>query len=454
MTETAYSDALGPAITGTLARFAVESRWSAIPAAVQREASRATINWLGCALGGCRDETVERLWSALADFAGPPQATPLGRGAKTDVLTAALVNAVSANVLDFDDTHLATVIHPTAVVASALLALAEHRHISGAEFLHALTLGIECACRIGNAVGPAHYEDGWHISGTCGVFGAAVAAGKILGLDAQQMAWALGIAATEASGLRLMLGSMTKSFNLGHAARSGLNAALLAAKNFTSSERALESRTGFLRVLATDGDSAAITRELGSQWEVLANAYKPYPCGVVIHPAIDACLDLRVQHAIDASAIARIELRVNPLAIKLCGNPAPRDGLESKLSIAHAVAAAMLDGAAGVAQFTDMRVATSAVIALREKVALTADAAIGKEQAHARVTLAGGTNHELFVMHARGSLARPLSDAELATKFRALAAGVLTPAKIETALAVCATLETRGDAADLVRAVS
>jgi 2-methylcitrate dehydratase PrpD len=443
-----------PVVTAALARFVAESRWSGLPAEVRREAERATLNWLGCALGGCRDEAVERLWAALHDFAGPPQATLLGRATKTDVLTAALVNAVSSNVLDFDDTHLATVIHPTAVVASALLALAEHRRLSGAEFLHALALGIECACRIGNAVGPAHYENGWHISGTCGVFGAAVAAGKALGLDAQRMSWALGIAATEASGLRMMMGSMAKCYNLGHAARSGLNAALLAARGFTSSERALEAPRGFLNVLATDSDGSAIMRGLGSEWEVLALAYKPSPCGVVIHPVIDACLELRARHAINAAAVTRIEVIVNPLAIKLCGNPAPRDGLEAKLSISHSAAVALLDGSADVSQYLDARAADPAVIALRGKVVLNADAAIGKEQARVRIVLAGGTAHETFVEHARGSSARPLSDAELEMKFRGLTAEVLSPAQIDAALAVCASLETRADVGDLAHAAA
>ena len=439
------------AITAAVARFVVASRWDKLPPAVQREARRATLNWLACALGGCRDETVARLWTGLQDFAGPAQATLLGRGAKTDALTAAMVNAVSGNVLDFDDTHLATVVHPTAVVASALLALAEHRRIAGAEFLHALALGIECACRIGNAVGPAHYEGGWHISATCGVFGAAAAAGKVLGLDAQRMSWALGIAATEAAGLRMMLGSMAKCYNLGNAARSGLNAALLAAHGFTSSERALEAPRGFLNVLADAPDAAAVTRGLGEEWEILSLAYKPYPCGVVIHPVIDACLDLRAQYAIDASAVTRVEVQVSPLAIKLCGNPAPRDGLESKLSIAHSVAVALLDGAAGVAQYVDARVTDPVAILLRDKVVSTADAAIGKQQARVRIVLANGVAHELFVAHARGSSGRPLSDAELTTKFRGLAAGVLSPAQIDAALAVCNSLETQADAGDLAR---
>ncbi len=440
------------AISAALARFVTASRWSDIPATVRHEARRATLNWLSCALGGCRDETVDRLYMALRAFAGPAQATLIGRAEKSDVPTAALMNAVSSNVLDFDDTHLATVIHPTAVVASALLALAEHRPVSGAEFLHALALGIECACRIGNAVGPAHYENGWHISGTCGVFGAAVAAGKLLGLDAQRMNWAIGIAATSASGLRLQLGSMAKCHNLGNAARSGLNAALMAAQGFTSSEHALEAPRGFLNVLADAPDAGAVTRGLGEHWEILTLAYKPYPCGVVIHPVIDACLDLRATHAIDAAAVTRVDVMVNPLAIKLCSNPAPRDGLEAKLSIAHSAAVALTDGAAGVAQYLDARVADPAVIALRSKVILSPDVAIGKEQARVRITLANGAMHTLFVEHARGSSGRPLSDAELEIKFCGLAAEVLSPVQIEAALTICKSLESCADAGDLARA--
>jgi 2-methylcitrate dehydratase PrpD len=442
------------AISAVLARFISESPWSAIPATVRHEAQRATLNWLACALGGCCDDTANRLHAALSDFAGTAQATLIGRGERSDALTAALVNAVSSNVLDFDDTHLATVVHPTAVVAPALLALAEYRHSSGAEFLHALALGVECACRIGNAVGPAHYENGWHISGTCGVFGAAVAAGKLLGLDAQRVNWAIGIAATSASGLRLQLGSMTKCHNLGNAARSGLQAALLAEQGFSSSERALEAPRGFLHVLADAPDSDAVTRGLGERWEILTLAYKPYPCGVVIHPALDACLGLRAQHTIAAAAVTGVEVTVNPLAIKLCGNPAPRNELEAKLSLAHSAAVALIDGAAGVAQYRDACVNDPAVQALRARVALIADPTIGKEQARVRVRLAGGAVHEMFVEHARGSRGRPLGDAELELKFRALAAGTLAPPQLETVLQICQSLENCADVVELARAAA
>jgi len=439
-------------LTRQLARFIAASRWDDIPRAVRHEGERAILNWLGCALGGCRDEAVERLLAALREFAGKPQATLLGRGERLDALSAACVNAVSSNILDFDDTHLRTVIHPTVPVAAALLALAEYRPLSGAEFLHAFILGTDVECRIGNAVSPEHYEGGWHITATCGVFGAAAAAAKVLALDARQVAWTLGIAATQASGLREVLGSMCKSYNMGHAARSGLTAALLAANDFTSSEHALEAPRGFCNVLASRYDAAELTRDLGSSWELMQNAYKPYPCGVVIHPVLDACLDLRAAHRIDPQGIVGVEVSINPLAQQLCGNRTPRDGLEGKLSVYHSVAVALLDGDAGVQQYTDARVSDARVVAFRDKIAVRSDAVIGKEQARVRITLAGGESFEVFVEHARGSLRRPLSDADLEAKFRGLAAAGLAPPAVEHLIEQCWLLAELPDAGAIARA--
>ena len=230
-----------------------------------------------------------------------------------DILHAALMNGISSHVFDFDDTHLKTVIHPAGPVASAILALAETQPVSGRDFLHALVLGAEVECRIGNAVYPAHYDAGWHITGTTGVFGAAAASGRLLGLSEQQMLWALGLAATQPVGLREMFGTMTKSFHPGRAAQNGLTAALLATEDFTSSDTGIEGRSGWAHVLSTSCDYAEITRDLGEHYEILLNTYKPFACGVVIHPAIDACIQLRAEHKLTPDAIERIEL---------CGAPA------------------------------------------------------------------------------------------------------------------------------------
>ena len=274
-------------VTRTLAKFVVDSKFEDIPENVRHEARRSVLNWLGCAIGACRHEGIDIALAALRDFSGPQQATVLGRGERLDIMHAALLNGISSHMFDFDDTHLKTVIHPSGPVASALVALAEYKPMSGADFLHAFILGVEVECRIGNAVYPSHYDVGWHITGTAGVFGAAAAVGKILKLNQQQMTWALGIAATQSSGLREMFGTMCKPFHPGRAAQNGMTAAFLASKNFTSSERGLEAPRGFTNVLATARNYDEITGNLGKTWEVSLNTYKPFACGIVIHPIIE-----------------------------------------------------------------------------------------------------------------------------------------------------------------------
>ncbi len=238
-------------VTRGIAKYVVAGKYDDLPAAVYKEARRTLLNWAGCTVGGSRHETLDAAISALAPFSGPPQASLLGRRERMDILHASLMNGISSHVFDFDDTHLKTVIHPAGPVVSALLALSEFRPVSGKDFLNAMVLGIEVECRIGNAVYPAHYDRGWHITGTAGVFGSAAATGRILGLSEQQMVWALGLAATQPVGLREMFGSMTKAFHPGRAAQNGLTAALLASRNFTSSDVGLEGKSGWANVLST-----------------------------------------------------------------------------------------------------------------------------------------------------------------------------------------------------------
>jgi 2-methylcitrate dehydratase PrpD len=438
-------------VTRTLARFIVASRWSELPREVRHEAKRALLNWLGCALGGCNDPAVDSALAALREFAGPPQATVLGRRERLDILNATLVNGIGSNVLDFDDTHLRTVIHPTVPVAAAITALAEHVPVTGAQFLHAFILGVEAECRIGLAVSPEHYNAGWHITSTCGVFGAAAACGKLLKLDARQMTWALGIAATQAAGLTAVHGSMSKCFNMGHAARNGLAAALLAQKGFTSSECGIEAPRGFAHVLSTRCDLNFIVDGLGKTWELLENAYKPYPCGIVGHPIIDGCFELRSAHGIAPEAIERIELRVHPLVMRLMGNPTPRDGLESKLSVHHCAAAACIFGAVGVNEFTDACATDSSVVALRARVNPTIDETMAADATDVVISLKNGATHHAFVPHALGSLDRPLSDTDLENKFRALAAWGFSTCNAYDVIELLWSFDNINDAASLAR---
>ena len=439
-------------VTRHLAKWVVDSKFADIPASVRQSGVRSLLNWMGCAVGGSRHETIDRAIAALKPFSGPGQSSILGRTEKFDVLHAALINGMSSHVFDFDDTHLKTIIHPAGPIASAVVAMAEHRPTTGAELLHAFVLGVEVECRIGNAVYPAHYDIGWHITGTAGVFGAAAAAGKLLGLDEQKMIWALGIAGTQSSGFREMFGTMCKSFHPGAAARNGIAAAHLAEQGFTSSNRVLEAPRGFAHVMSTARDFNEITGGLGEVWETALNSYKPFACGIVIHPSIDGCIQLRNEHGLKAEDIARVDLRVDPLVLELTGKKTPQTGLEGKFSVYHSCAAAIIHGAAGEKEYGDAVVRDPTVIALRDKVDAVAQDDIAEDEAFIKITLRDGSVLNKHVEHAIGSLERPMDDKALVAKFDDLARDVLPVERADALRELCWKVESLKDAADLARA--
>jgi 2-methylcitrate dehydratase PrpD len=434
--------------TRELARFILSTRFEDLPGTVRHEGSRTLLNWVGCAIGGSRHQTVTNAMAALSPFFGPGQATLLGRPELVDVLHAALLNGISSHVLDFDDTHIETAIHPAAPVAPAILALAEHRPVSGRDFMAALVIGIETEFRIGMAVTPAHYKIGWHITGTAGVFGSAAAAGKLLGLSEQQMCWALGLAAAQPVGLQEMFGSMTKSFHPGRAAQNGLTAALLAEAGYTASEQGLEAKRGWLNVLSTACNYAALT---DPGWEILNNSYKPFACGLVVHPVIDGCIQLRDANGLTPDMIDRIEVAVHPRVMDVTSIKDPRTGLEGKFSIYHAAAVAVVEGAAGEQQFSDEAVRAPAIAGLRARVLATIDPGLGKAQARVTILLKNGERLAVFVEHARGSVENPMSDRMLDDKFRGLSAGILSPGDTDRLIDLCRGADKLADAGEIAR---
>jgi 2-methylcitrate dehydratase PrpD len=442
---------LPPPVTRILARYLVVARTEDLPADVRHEGLRTFLNWLGCAVGSARHEAVSIAIDALGPFSGPPQAGILGRSERMDVLHAALINGISSHVFDFDDTHLKTVIHPAGPVASAILALAELKPVSGRDFLNALVLGVDVECRIGNAVYPDHYHVGWHITGTTGVFGAAAAAGKLLGLDEQQMVWALGLAATQPVGLREMFGTMTKSFHPGRAAQNGLTAALLAQRGYTSSEQGIEAKRGWANVTSTHRNYDEITGDLGGRNEILLNSYKPFACGIVIHPAIDGCVQLRNEHGLVSTDIDRIALKVHPLVLELTGKKTPKTGLDGKFSVYHSAAVAIIDGRAGEPQYSDERVRDLQVTALRDRVTVEIDPAMPADAVAVTVTLKDGRVLQKRVDHAIGSVARPMTDRDLEAKFADLVQPVHGDAGAAELLRACWDLESVADAGDIAR---
>ena len=443
-------------VTRQLADFVARSNWRDIPPEVRREGVRGLLNYVGCALGGCDDEAIALAVRVLAPTFGPPQAGIVGRSERCDVLNAAFLNAAGANVLEYDDTHLPTVMHPAAPVAPGLFALAEAKGASGVEVLHAFILGVEVSCRVGNAVMPHHYRRGAHITATCGIFGAAAAAGKLLGLDPVRMNWALGHAATQSAGLVESLGSMSKSIGVGNAARNGLAGALFAEAGFTAAERAIEGKYGFAAVASDTVDLGKIGDGLGATWEILANACKPYPCGVVLFPVIDACLELRKRigapaDRFAAGEIAQIVVRGHPLLRERTDRPLVSDGRSAKVSLQHSVAIALLRGAAGIAQFTDAAVADPAVRALRDRVTAEDDASIPVEAAVVEVRLADGSRISEHVKDGRGTPGRPMSDLELDAKVSECAAFGAPFVDVPGLIAAIRDIATLGDAAHIMR---
>ncbi len=407
-------------VTERLASFVVEAKRHELPPQVAHQAKRSTMNFFAVALAGCRDATIETALACLAAFAGGEQATLIGRRERIDALGAAFLNAAGANVLDFCDTHTPTAIHPTAPILPPLLAFAELERVSGHDLLVALALGQEVACRIGLAISPSHYDKGWHITATCGVFGAAAGCGSLLGLSTAQMTWALGTAATQAAGLCECLGTPAKSVGVGNAARNGLLSALLAARNFSGPPEPLAGAQGYFHALGETPDLSRIADGLGAHWEILQTSYKPYPCGFVLHPVIDCVLDWR--RACPDATVEKVMVTGNPLLALRADRPNISTGRESQVSVQHAVAAALLSGKAGLDQFTDACVNDAAFAALRGKIAVVRDASIPTIAAHVEIATADGAIHKLKQEAARGSDANPMTDRDLEEKLRAAAA--------------------------------
>ena len=438
-----------PPVTQTLARFLVNSREHEFPAEAVHEAKRAFLHWIGCAIGGANNAAVERSLATFKPYSGAEAATVIGRSERADILLASFLNAMSADVLGFSDTHLKTVLHPGGVVGPVVAALSEQHRVSGAHALRAFLAGVEVACRIGVGVYDWHYGRGWHITGTVGTFGSAGAAGVLLGLDETRMAWSLSMAATHAAGLRELFGSMGKSLHAARAAQNGLSSALLAANEFTSSTSAIEGRRGFAHVLGNESDLDAITEGLGTRFEILSNTYKPFPCGVVIHPVIDGCIQL--SEKVRGVEVLRVGLHVNPLVLELCGHRDPKTTAQAKLSVFHSAAAGLTKGRVteqeyGVAALNDHAIAT-----LATRCEATTDASIREDEARILVELCDGRKLAHHVVHAVGSEARPMSDADIERKFRGLAEPVLSASKIDRLIEGCWNLDKLDDLGTLVR---
>lgn len=416
---TVHGNKSDPEASG-LAAFAAGLKWEDIPTSVRHEAKRALLNMFATAFAGCGEPAVEKALAVMSRFSGDPQASLFGRGQRRDAALAAFVNAMAANIHDYDDTHPGTIIHPTAPVAPALLAFAETAPRTGADLLRAFLIGAEIECRIGNAVSPGHYTRGWHITSTCGVFGAAAGVGALLGLEPQQFVWAFGNASVQSAGLVEALGTMSKSISVGNAARNGLFSALLAKEGFAGPSGPLSGSRGFLRVYCDEPKFGKLLDGLGDAWEIARNTYKPYPVGVVLNPVIDASLQLASLDGFRADKAVTVELTGHPLLRQRTDRPDVRTGRESQVSAQHAIAIVWRRGKAGLDEFDDAAVAET-LAAGRPEVNYIDDPVRDVSSVGMAVRMRDGATFRAEISAARGSPENPLSDSDLERKLMSMA---------------------------------
>lgn len=438
-------------VTKDLCAFLANFRYEDLPQAAVHEAKRGLLDWLGCALAGSGHKQIDMLLSVLKAVGGQPQATVLGRNLKLGLLEAPIANGQMGHVLDFDDTHMGgVVLHASSPILSSLFALSDRGGIDGKRLIGAYVAGFEAGVRAGQGA-PKHHDGGWHLTGTLGAIAAGAACGRLLGLDAQKLTYALGIATTQAGGMQQNRGTSCKSLHAGKAGSSGVLAALLAEQGFNSSEEILEGKRGFTRIYSTEAEPEAIRAELGSRWEITRNGYKPYACGVVLHPLIDAVIAAAKQAKTPAANVTKIELEVHPHAVKITGVDNPQSGLMSKFSVNHAASVSYIDGNAGIAQFSDERSGNAEVLTLRRKVTVETVDSFGKDEARATIVTTSGERHAVHIPHASGTVANPMSDAALETKFLGNAT-VLGAERAKKVIDLVWRLDTLADVRDITQA--
>jgi len=420
--------------TSELAKFSARTEFEDIPGNVRQHVKLCVLDWLGASLAGSVETPGKIVRSLIRELGGKGESTIIGAHGKTSCLNAALANGISGHTVELDDVNELAIIHPAAAVMPAALAVGERCESNGRDMIAAVVLGYEAEVRLGVAMNPSHY-DYWHPTGTCGTFGATVAASKLLGLDEEQTIHALGIAGTQAAGLIETFGTMSKPLNPGRAAQSGILAALLAQKGFTSTTRILDSRIGYCYAASREPKLNEITDHLGAQYAVLKTCFKWHASCGHTHGAIDALQSIVSKHDVKPDMVEQIIVETYPIAVNVVGDkPEPVTSSEAKFSLNYCLAAALVFGRVGLKEFSEQRMRDSRVRELSKKVVVKAgeefgDAVLGS----ARVTVCDsrGRRMSMKVEVPKGYPDNPLTASELKQKFRALASIALPKGQVE-----------------------
>jgi 2-methylcitrate dehydratase PrpD len=417
-------------LTRALATRAAAVSYDGLPEPVRALARQCVLDYYGVALAGAGDPLVALLLDELSEAGGAAQAGIIGHTARLPVLSAALVNGAIGHALDYDDVNLAMPGHPSVAILPGLLALAEQRRSSGRDVIAAFVAGYETCCRVGMAMRPGHYGRGFHATGTVGAFGAAAACARLLGLDAAATAQALGIAGTQAAGLKSQFGTMCKPFHAGKAAQNGLLAARLAARGFSSRPDLVECEQGFAATHAPDFHPEKALAEPPGGFYLLANLFKYHAACYMTHAPIECGRELRDRQGVMPDEIAAIKLSVHRGSSRICNIPAPTDGLEAKFSLRQTVAMALAGvDTAGLDAYSVATATDPTLIGLRERIEMEFRDDLPEAGAEIAVSLRDGR-----VLRADHDAGIAMSDIaaqgeRLAAKFDALAAPVLGPAR-------------------------
>ena len=438
-------------LTREFSEFCSNLKFDDLPREVIEEAKRGILDWLGCAIAASDNPRIGALIKTLTEFSSNSGATVIGQQDELGPLEAALINGQMGHFYDYDDTHMGgVVLHTSSPVLAAILSLGENKHKTGKDIILAYVLGFEAGVRVGQTA-PSHHDGGWHLTGTLGTIGAGVASASILELDPEKTTFALGLSATQAAGMQQNRGTMSKSFHAGRAASNGILAALMASSGYDSSDEIVEGRRGFSKIYSKTQNYDFLTKNLGSDWIILTNGYKPYACGIVQHPLIDAMITASKNTNIPHDEIEAVDALIHPHTITITGVEDPQTGLKSKFSLKHSAAVGYIDRHAGLSQYSDARAVAQDVVSLRQKINPVPKEEFRKDQCEVRVKYKNGNIETVKVEHALGTTKNPVSSDFLVDKFLANADGKYLKSKPESIVDAIWNLEDLPDIAKLMR---
>lgn len=442
---------MGEMMIGPLLEFCEQLTFDCLPREVVAQAKRCLLDWVGVTLGARNEKAFAVLTRTIAEFGGNPQASIMGTGLKTSLYNAALANGTASHLLDYDDTHLEALMHPSVSVFPAVLAVGEARKCSGRQALLAYLAGFEVGTRISMAMGVSHYDAGWHSTATMGRFGAAAAVAKLAGLSRGQAATALGLAGTQASGLRKVFGTMAKSFHAGKAAADGLLSALLAESDFTGSSDILTGDKGLGRLFSADYRPDRGLAGLGQTFIIMGVSIKPFASCLYTHPTIDGVIELRNRHDIRPENVERIHCGVSKFCVDTACQTDPKDELACKFSTYYCAALALAEGKAGERDFHIDKVFKPEYRKLMQRVTVEHNPAFTDGQAEVVIKLTDGRTVSQKVDCPLGAPLKPLSDSDLEKKFRDLCGDSVASGRMDAIVETVMNFESTGQVSELTR---